>query len=61
MGKRFARESVVGALHCQIGGRWAKLKSGDIRAWKCQIEVEVLEDREPPEKTDMQKTKQLQE
>ena len=39
MGKTFAGDSVVGALHCQIEGRWAKLKSGDIRAWGCQIEV----------------------
>ena len=32
-GRTFVGESVAGALHCQIGGRWAKLKSGDIRAW----------------------------
>ena len=50
----FVGVGMVAALHCQIGGKWAKLNSEDIGAWGALNEVTVLEGWGPPGKAEMQ-------
>ena len=57
----FVSEVLAGVLHCQVGDRWGKLKSGDIHAWGCQKKATVLQGWGQPGRAEMQQKEQLQE